>query len=807
MGLRRPGHQLRYRGGRGRHRWAQRQAPPLSTDGLARFLRAGIARENLHGSASVGLPAAPAAPDPQAGRHLPPAPRWSAPARAATALLTRPSALLIRPSALLTRPSSLPEPVEAPSPGPGATAEAEAGTDPGTGPETGPATPSEAAAKDAGEAAKPRYWPGIDGLRALAVAAVVAYHMDSRWVPGGFFGVDLFFVISGYLITTLLAAEWRRLGRIGLGRFWLRRVRRLFPAVVALVVVLIAVAAVVAPDALGSMRLTVPSALVYMTNWWFVFHHVGYFQSLGRPPLLLHFWSLAIEEQYYLIWPPLLALMLVRWRRPARIAAVALAGAAASSMLMALLYHPGLGIDRVYYGSDTHSQGLLLGSALALLLPATAMPERIGAGARRAMDAAGLAALAALVALMLVLNEAMAFTWRFGFVLVVAVAGVSVLVAAHPASRLGRALGVAPLRWLGSRSYSVYLWHWPILELTRPDQDIALRGAPLVVLRLALIAGAAELSYRLVEQPWRRGQVQRAIRRLWSQGGSGRGLALGAAGAAACTLVVALVAAGAPAPSAPLGATATAAAEQPASGSGSSAAAAGSAAGHRAAHRGAAVPGHRRAPAPAGGSPPATAAPAGTTTAFTAPPTTSPTTTPTTSAPPAAGGGGLPPLLHATPGGPVLAVGDSVMLAGSSDLQQAFGSAITVDAEEGRQVYQGLDRLAAYRAAGRLQGLRALVVDLGTNGPFTPPQFRRLVQLTEGVPHVVVVNARVPRSWEPITDATLSAGVQGHRRFSLVDWYGATAQPGLFWPDQIHPNPKGQRVYSNLIVKAVDTGP
>jgi peptidoglycan/LPS O-acetylase OafA/YrhL len=673
------------------------------------------------------------------------------------------------------------------------------------------ATPSRAPARRRASG----YWPGLDGMRALAVAAVVAYHLDPGLLPAGFFGVDIFFVISGYLITSLLAAEWARRGRVDLKAFWLRRVKRLYPAVVALLVVVVVIGAALVPDALSSARWTIAAALVYLTNWWFIFHHVPYFQAVGRPPLLVHFWSLAIEEQYYLLWPPVLAFLLLRWRRPGRVAVLAVVGALASTLAMALLYHPGASINRVYFGSDTHCQGLLLGSALGLLVPPSRMRKGLKPLARWVLDGVGIAALIGLIALMVVLNQAMTVTWRGGFGLVVLLAGAAVVVAAHPASRLAKALSWAPLRWLGTRSYSVYLWHWPILDLTRPYQDLPFSGAPLLLLRLTLIAVASELSYRLVEQPWRTGRAQAAVRSLLARRPMHRRLGALSASGALATLVALVVTAPTTSPSLfPFHATATRAATRaiaplhrpgltssaPQHGRMGRAGVSGSSTSSSepllrthpqgpdsleagAGRRPVAAPGLSQRSRHAG----ANKAPA---TTGASPPTAGP-----------------PGLLHAPPGRPVLAVGDSVMLAASQDLQDAFGPSITVDAEVGRQVSQGLVRLAAYRAAGRLRDLRAVVVDLGSNGPFIPQQLHQLESITKGVPEVVLVNVRVPREWQSITNQTIASGVATDRSLRLADWYQASASPSLLWPDEIHPNPAGQVVYSNLVVRAVDQGP
>jgi peptidoglycan/LPS O-acetylase OafA/YrhL len=621
-----------------------------------------------------------------------------------------------------------------------------------------------------------QYWPGLDGMRAIAVAAVVVYHMAPGRFPGGFFGVDVFFVISGYLITSMLTKEWATRGDVSLRGFWLRRVRRLYPALVTLVVVMVLVAAVVAPSALVSTRTTVPAALVYLTNWWFIFHKVPYFQAIGRPPLFIHFWSLAIEEQYYLIWPPVLLVLLLWWRRPARIAVVAVAGAVASSVLMAVMFHAGASTDRIYYGSDTHCQGLLLGSALGLVAPPSRLSAHVSLKARRCLDGAGALGLATIVVMMALVGQASAFTWRGGLALVVVLAGVAAVVAAHPASRMSRLLSVPPLRWLGTRSYSVYLWHWPILDLTRAHIDVSFGGAPLVALQLGLIAVAAEGSYRLVEQPWRTGRAQARLRDFLVRSAHRRQLSLAAVGTVLALVILALVSASTPPPPPELRINATSAARVHISGLGPTTV-------------GPAKPSARSRPRAAGS------------TVTTHPPTTTATTTTTTVPPPVVAG--APPLLRAPAGGPVLAVGDSVMVGASRDLEAAFGPSITVDAAVGRQVGQGIERLEEYRAAGRLNGLRALIVGLGTNGPFEPFQMQELLSITASVPLIVLVNVRVPLSWQSESDTTIAAAA-GNPRVEVVDWYRASATPGILYPDAIHPNDIGQVIYTNLLVRAIE---
>src|ERR687886_1892219 len=233
------------------------------------------------------------------------------------------------------------------------------------------------------------YLPGLDGLRAIAVAAVLLYHADLAWIPGGFLGVEVFFVISGYLITALLLAEWRKRERLDLRSFWLRRARRLLPALLLLLLATLTTFVLFLPGEVAKVRGDALSALGYVTNWYFILRQQSYFEVIGRPSPLLHLWSLAIEEQFYLVWPPLLLLLLRRWEKRGALV-VALAGSLASAVLMALLFRPGADPSRVYYGTDTRAAGLLFGAALACVWAPWRDRERAAMRLSPALDGAGL---------------------------------------------------------------------------------------------------------------------------------------------------------------------------------------------------------------------------------------------------------------------------------------------------------------------------------------------------------------------------------------------------------------------------------
>jgi peptidoglycan/LPS O-acetylase OafA/YrhL len=359
--------------------------------------------------------------------------------------------------------------------------------------------------------------PALDGVRALAVCAVIAYHLGLGWAPGGLLGVGVFFTLSGYLITDLLLAQWDG-GRRRLGEFWARRARRLLPALYLMLVVVSLWVAVGFHSRLGDVRGQAISALLYVNNWWQVSHHVSYFAQFGPPSPLNHLWSLAVEEQFYLVWPWLLLIGVwaVRERRRPikirpRLAGVTLALATASAIEMALLYHPSLDPSRVYDGSDTRAFGLLFGAALAMVWPSRALTGRVTAGARRIIDGLGVAGLATIVVLVLRTNQYSPFLYHGGLVLLSLATVLVVAAGAHPASRLARVLGVGLLRWVGVRSYGIYLWHQPIIVLTTPAGSHGVQ--PLrAVAQVAASVLLAALSWRFVEEPIRHG----ALGRIWT---------------------------------------------------------------------------------------------------------------------------------------------------------------------------------------------------------------------------------------------------------------------------------------------------
>lgn len=631
------------------------------------------------------------------------------------------------------------------------------------------------------------YLPALDGLRALSVIAVLLYHAEVGWAKGGFIGVEVFFVISGYLITSLLIAEYRETGRIDLKNFWGRRARRLLPAVVALIVAGLAFTVIFLPDEVARLRRDALAAAGYVSNWYLIVDQQSYFESWGRPPLLRHLWSLAVEEQFYLVWPLAFA-VLMRFLRAPFVPVLLIAAATASAVLMAVLYEPGADPSRVYYGTDTRATGLLLGAAMAFVWRPGASAGRFCA---RALPAtAGTTGLVALAVLGLTLDANGSFVYRGGLALV-SIATLAVIVGATRPSALSRVIGIAPLRWAGTRSYGIYLWHWPLFMITRPDIDVPLDGIALLVLRFALTFALAEASYRLVESPIRNGLLNRVWRTIRSERCARlsqrlRDVSIAAATAAfAIVLGACVVSADAPgrpsylpddkyyedpwADDYPIKPTwppkTPSASPSPAP-----------------------TPSHSPTPAPT----PMPVDPQPTDT-----PVVTPAPTPPPPPPPTPLPATPPPVTPAR----VFAIGDSVML-GAADTLAAHVPNCAIDAEVGRQSWTAIDILRWRQSQGILGD--AVVVHIGNNGTFTSAQFDEMMGILSNVPRVVIVNVRVPRDWEAGNNAVFAAGVARYSNAILVDWHGASAgNPALFWEDSIHLRPEGANLYASLIAQAL----
>ena len=638
------------------------------------------------------------------------------------------------------------------------------------------------------EVKKLGYQPALDGLRAISVLAVVFYHADFVLLPGGFLGVEVFFVISGFLITTLLTEERMTKGQIDLKQFWIRRARRLLPALYLLLAVVSVAAILVYTDAAGRMGGDVLAALAYVSNWWDIYLQESYFAQAGRPPMLRHLWSLAVEEQFYLLFPPIFALVLFKFGKgKARLGIIILA--LASTIEMALLFEPYTDPSRVYYGTDTRVAGLLVGAVLALSWAPWRSNIPAARSAARVLDASGLLGLVVIGWFLTRVNEFDPFIYRGGFLALDIACIVVIAVLVHPAAKLSKFLAWPPLVWIGLRSYAIYLWHWPIFVVTRPELDLPFKGFPVFVLRMVLTFGAAELSYRFVEVPVRNGLLSHWWRDLKSSSGPQRvklmrrGLTMGttfllllvmitvglrAASSSSQREELELAALSAPSLDNPV--------EDPAASDSTTTTAVGAADGTT--QTGSTIPTASTIQGPA--------APAGTPTTTTLDPNATGPAPPVTT----------PPAVDPAALANVVAVGDSVLLGASPTVSAAIPG-IRIDAKVGRQFNDVLGVVGWYEQEGLIPS--TLVVHAGTNGIFSDADLDKLFEIA-GDRKLVLVNAKVGRPWQELVNQRLAAAADRHPNAVLVDWFGLASQhPEWFANDGTHLRPAGAAAFAELI--------
>ena len=593
--------------------------------------------------------------------------------------------------------------------------------------------------------------PGLHGVRALAVVLVLAYHLFPGLVPGGFIGVDVFFVVSGYLITALLLAEHARDGGIQVGRFWRRRARRLLPVLGLVVGVSAGVAALIGGDVLVGIGWQLAGAVTFSSNWWAIGQGASYLDQTS-PELLRHLWSLAVEEQFYLLWPLVLLLLLALPRRRMRVAiplTLALASATAMALMAGNPTTSGDSASAAYFSTLTHGFGLLVGAALALARRPLALAADRAAGRIPAVvaDGTALVAGAGLVVLANVLAIDEAGAYRGGMAAVVVLTAVLLLALDHPRGRAAGLLDRGPVGWLGERSYGLYLWHWPVIVLLSaalPGVDrVGATGWMLGALALAVSVPLAAASYRWLEQPVRRGGLAALVR---PPVGSADATRTRWAAPLATAVAGALLLAG----------TSAAVVRAPVESEAATAILAGQEAVDR----------FEQQPAPS------------------VPPEPVITIAPR-------------PAPLDPPGDAMLAIGDSVMLASAPALQERFPG-ILIDAVVSRQMRAAPQLLREYAAAGALRP--TVLLGLGTNGPIDRATLDEVRDIIGPSRTLVLVSAQAPRDWTAGVNGELTAYAMQYRAIELADWRTAIEpQLTLLAGDQIHPGSAGARVYADAV--------
>ncbi len=653
--------------------------------------------------------------------------------------------------------------------------------------------------------------PALDGIRALSVLAVFLYHSRFPWAAGGFLGVESFFVISGFLITSLLLREWLGTGRIDLTGFWMRRARRLLPAVWALLLTAPLLATIWAPVTLPRLAEDTLAALAYATNWAYIVRQIPYFEQFAQPPLLQHLWSLAVEEQFYLVWPLTLwaavrGLKIVSLRDARRLVPGLVLVALASSLWMAVTYDPAGDASRVYFGTDTRAAGFVVGALLAAVWQPGA-----AAGSRRGTDLAGWAAIGLLLGAFVSVDEYTPWLYRGGFLAVALLTALVIRLALPTGTRLSAVIGSRPFGWLGARSYGIYLWHWPVIVLTGPALASLPWGVAVGAQALATLI-LAEASYRWVEGPIR-AQGFKAWGRDLTAGW--RGLPTQARISLAATALVvisypALFALDQSTPVAPAQAamiptetssaptqaptaTPTDAPTQPSLAAGPTQALALEV---DAEASPTAVAPTATQPAQPTLVPPTTAVgqPAATQLAEPTQAPTEPAAQPTDAQP-----------VVATPAGiAVTLIGDSVMLGAQPALSARLGTDAYIDAVVGRRMGDLFAVVADLAARGKLAA--TVVVHLGSNQPYEPAVLDAVMEtLTgHGVQRVIFVNVRRPARWVESLNWRMSEGLANYPQAQLLDWFTlSNANEGWFIPDGTHLTYTGIDYYVTAIAQTL----
>lgn len=652
---------------------------------------------------------------------------------------------------------------------------------------------------------RPGHIPGLDGLRALAVTAVLVFHFTPSVLPGGFLGVDIFFVVSGFLITTLLLREIVTRGRVNLPQFWLRRARRLLPALVTVVVASIAAARLVGGDLLVNIGRQVVGALTFSTNWVEIGAGGSYFHSTS-PLLFVNFWSLAVEEQFYLLWPLGLVLVLALTTSARQRIGFAVGLALASALLMAVLYSPDEDSTRVYYGTDTHLFGLMLGVALAF---AWAAPHRAGLTTpqwRRWRPWAVTGALTVLVGLMLLISDGTSWTFRGGILLACLATVVLIAALLESPSTWRRLMRLPPLAYLGERSYGLYLWHWPVLMIMAtlfPYAEGTDRGAIVVVCALFLTFVLSELSFRFIETPIRRDGFTATVRRVTETvRGAGRGELPQIAAVTAGVLVLLAGVAIATAPDKSETQRAIEANEDNLN------APSGDAAGRRAAMSGTLI----------GTADPVGNAPSGDTPG--APPED---TGQDAEGSPGAGsdpqpdesgpdgdGDATPPEgwivddegLMVPTSDTITAIGDSLVVTSADGLKWRFPD-MNFAAKSNRQWKDANPVLESALAEGLVRD--NVIVHFGTNAGVNEDQLRSFLDTLGPDRNVVVMNLYGSSTFVPDSNKTIDTVVADYPNVVVGQWQSTIeAQPDVLQSDRIHPDLEGMHVYAEVVARAFD---
>ena len=605
---------------------------------------------------------------------------------------------------------------------------------------------------------KSKYLPSIDSLRALAVLAVIIYHVDVNYLPGGFLGVDLFFVLSGYLISSLIIKEYKKTGSLNLYNFYIRRARRLLPAVYFMITVGIVVMVMFNGVLLKKSHLDAIFGYIYSSNWWYIFHKLDYFDSFGSQSPFKHLWSLAIEEQFYMIFP-LLFLLINRKKKDKdgfyklnRNFLYVILGVILVSLIAHIILFDINNISRIYFGTDTRAFSLLVGVVGAILYPMDKLNTKITPQENLVYSVVSLISIAALITIMIYTSEYNTWLYRGGFLLVAILGIIIIISSGKQHTVMAKLLSFKPVVFIGKISYSLYLWHFPVLVLTTPVSEIGKPNIFFVVLRVILTFILAIISYALVETPIRKlgfkNYVSIIYKKIVKKSKKTKKIV-----ASIATVVSILFVMGIFGKSVPY--ISTAFVKEMDSNKES-----------QYVNKGDNNQDNKQNQENKDNKENKDKKD--------------------------------DKQNEEKKYSSVVVMGDSLTVDIGEKFQELYPGAV-IDGKIGRQLYVAIEEAKDYAQYNNENS--AIIFQLGTNGPFTESQIEDLVKVFDKA-DIYFVNIKVPRAWEKTVNTALKEAKEKHSNITIIDWYTvANSGKDLFEPDRVHLNQTGIKEMITLIEK------
>lgn len=604
---------------------------------------------------------------------------------------------------------------------------------------------------------KSKYLPSIDSLRALAVLAVIIYHVDVNYLPGGFLGVDLFFVLSGYLISSLIIKEFRKTGTVNLYNFYIRRARRLLPAVYFMITVGLVVMVLFNEVLLRKSHLDAIFGYIYSSNWWYIFHKLDYFDSFGAQSPFKHLWSLAIEEQFYMIFP--LLFLLVNGKKKSKDGTYKLnkkflyvvLGLILVSLIAHILLFDINNISRIYFGTDTRAFSLLVGVVGAILYPMERLHSKVTPQQNMVYSVVSLASIVTLITVMVYTSEYNTWLYRGGFLLVAILGLIVIISSGKQHTLMSKLLSFKPIVFIGKISYSLYLWHFPILVLTTPVSEIGNPNIFFVILRIVLTFAVAIVSYVFVETPIRKlgfkNYINVIFKKLKKRPRKSRKVYAGVVGLVSVLFLMGIFGKSVPFIS-------TAFVKEMETNKETQFVNNGNNKDNNQEKSSDSNKDKKENKEDKNNSDKKYSS--------------------------------------------VLVMGDSLTVDIGEKFQELYPGAV-IDGKIGRQLYVAVEEAKSYTKYNNENS--AIIFQLGTNGPFTESQIEELVKEFDKA-DIYFVNIKVPRAWEKTVNAALKETQEKHSSVKIIDWYSvANSSKDLFEPDRVHLNQTGIAEMVTLIEK------